>query len=202
MSRHSKTLIAQEAARILLESGKHDYQSAKVKAAERLGIHERGNLPRNEEIEAALREYQRLFRSDSQPGALAELREVAIKAMELLQTFEPRLVGPVLAGTADEGDPVNLHVFADTAEEVALFLMDRHIPYQTGERQYRISAQRRDLPRETRSMYRFSPEIRRLRLPYFPWTDCAAPLSPVDGKPMRRADLATVRALTPLVDQA
>ena len=43
-----------------------DFHQAKLKAASRLGIHDDASLPRNREIEDALREYQRLFVGEAQ----------------------------------------------------------------------------------------------------------------------------------------
>ena len=73
--------LAHEAARLMAESGIRDYHQAKLKAAERLGIHDDASLPRNREIEDALREYQRLFQGDVQAG-LQQRREAALRAME------------------------------------------------------------------------------------------------------------------------
>jgi len=109
--------IAAEAARIMSEEHLSDFYRAKHKAAARLGAANTRNLPRNDEIEKALVEYQSLFRADSQPLRLKRLRETALRAMEFLAAFNPRLVGSVLRGTADEHAEVTLHVFADTPEE-------------------------------------------------------------------------------------
>jgi len=63
--------IAKEAARLMCEAGISDFQLAKRKALQRLRIPEHRGLPSNEEIEAAVSEYQRIFRADSQPRRLA-----------------------------------------------------------------------------------------------------------------------------------
>ena len=110
--------IAKEAARLMCEAGVRDFQLAKRKALQRLRMPEHRALPSNEEIEAAVLEYQRLFRADSQPKRLAQLRQVAVRAMRFLERFQPRLVGAVLSGTADEHSDVCLHLFTETAEEV------------------------------------------------------------------------------------
>ncbi|MGH7107738.1 MAG: hypothetical protein ACREFT_14655, partial [Acetobacteraceae bacterium] len=119
--------VALEAARLISEQGIRDYRMAKRKAAERIGVHDEGFLPRNREIEDALREHQRLFRGDEQPRAQQFRLETARDAMRFLARFEPRLVGPVLEGTADVHSPVSLHVFEDTPEAAARFLHDHGI---------------------------------------------------------------------------
>ena len=79
MKTHSKRqatrlLIAHEAARMLANQESADFQSARRKAAARLGCKDQRCLPDNTEIDAALREYQQLFKSDSQPETLQQLR--------------------------------------------------------------------------------------------------------------------------------
>ncbi|MET0655894.1 MAG: hypothetical protein ABWY94_10035, partial [Pseudoxanthomonas sp.] len=104
-TRERRHRLAHEAARLMAEGGFRDYHQAKLKAAERLGIHDDASLPRNREIEEALRQYQRLFVGESQQQAVRLRREAAMRALEFLADFSPRLVGPVLEGTADSSSP-------------------------------------------------------------------------------------------------
>ena len=46
----ARQVLAQEAARIIVDQGIRDYRVAKIKAAERLGLNTRGALPGNAEI--------------------------------------------------------------------------------------------------------------------------------------------------------
>ena len=48
--------------------------------------------------------------------------------MLFLARFRPRLVGPVLSGTAGPHADIGLHLFADTPMDVLLFLMEHRIP--------------------------------------------------------------------------
>jgi len=184
--------IAKEAARLMCEEGVRDYQLAKRKAIERLRIADRRLLPSNEEIEAAVSEYQRLFRSHTQPRRLAELRRTAVRAMRFLAPFEPRLVGAVLSGTADEHSDVCLHLFAETAEEVGLFLIDNGIPHEHGDRAVRLAAE--DIQRLPTC--RFMADDVPVELVVFAArARRKVPLSPVDGRPMQRATLRVVESL-------
>jgi predicted nucleotidyltransferase len=176
--------IAVEAARIMCEHGVEDYLLAKRKAAERLGVVDASSLPRNTEIEAAVIEHQRLFGADTHSRTLAELRRAALRAMELLREFEPRLVGPVLAGTATEHADVDLHVFADTPETVVLKLMDWQIRHEVAERRLRMDTERW----VSYPVVRFHAGERVIDATVFPTDGIRqAPYSPVDGRPMRRA---------------
>lgn len=178
-------MLAQEAARIIVEQGIQDYRLAKTKAAERLGLSTRGSLPGNPEIEHAVGEHLKLFGRESHLDLLRILREAALSAMELLAAFTPRLVGPVLHGTAAANSAVNLHVFSDSAELVAQTLQDRRVQYRIYER--RIKS-RRDHA-ETFSGFRFTHDNSSIEATVFPVDGMRqAPISPVNGKPMRRAD--------------
>src|SRR4030095_8508157 len=95
-TRERRRRLAHEAARLMAESGIRDYHLAKLKAAERLGIHDDASLPRNREIEDALREYQRLFQGDMQQQAVRVRRDAALRALEFFAGFSPRVVGSVV----------------------------------------------------------------------------------------------------------
>ncbi|AKC86090.1 hypothetical protein [Pseudoxanthomonas suwonensis] len=191
-TRERRRRLAHEAARLMAEGGIRDFHQAKLKAAARLGIHDDASLPRNREIEEALREYQRLFLGDSQSRALRQRREAAARALEFLAGFEPRLVGPVLEGTADATSPVLLHAYTDDAEAVARFLDGHGIPAESRTRQLRLDRERRaDLP-----VWVFSAEDLAFDVTVLPLQALRqAPLSAVDERPMRRASLAQLRQL-------
>ncbi len=184
--------LAQEAARVMAEHGVRDFLFAKRKAAERFGVVDGAVLPRNTEIEAALAEYQRLFGGDEHVESLLAQRMVAAEAMRWLQEYQPRLVGPVLHGTATQHSDVQLHVFADRAESVAFRLMDRGVPYEVNEKRMKLNA---DVVFAQPSL-QFEIDDQPIEVVVFTLDGIRqAPASPVDGKPMRRADLAEVEAL-------
>ena len=187
--REVREQIAQMAARLLFEDGALGFGAARRKAQERLGHGAWRDLPDNREIEAALIAYQRLFGGDAHRRRVDELRRQAIDAMHFLRVFDPHLVGSVLAGTAGEHAPVTLHLFAEPLEEVMFFLDERNIPYELGERRYGDGG--RVYPR-----LGFLAGETRIELVVFPTTERhVAPPSQIDGRPMRRADLAEVTGL-------
>jgi hypothetical protein len=188
--------LAQEAARLMVEHGVDDFLFAKRKAAERLGVGEHAVLPKNSEIEAAIVEYQQLFLADEHTEVLAEQRRVAIEAMELLDEFEPRLVGPVLTGTATPHQEISLHVFSDSPEAVSFALLDAGIPYKVIERRVRMNADRVvQCP-----AVQFVTGDLEIEATVFPRDGIRqSPLSPTDGKPMKRANRTEVEML---VDEA
>lgn len=191
-TRERRARLAHEAARLIAESGIRDFHQAKLKAAQRLGIHDDASLPRNREIEEALREYQRLFQSDSQSGELRRRREAALRALEFFAPFDARLVGPVLDGTADGNSPVHLQLYTDDAEAVPRFLDDHRIPAETRNRRIRLDRERTlDCP-----VWLFSAEELSFDLTVLPHAALRqAPLSGIDEKPMRRASASQLQAL-------
>ena len=191
-TRERRHRLAHEAARLMAEGGIRDFHQAKLKAAARLGIHDDASLPRNREIEDALREYQRIFLGQGQARALRQRREAAARALEFLAPFEPRLVGPVLDGTADATLAVLLHAYTDDADAVARFLDEHGIPAEPRERQLRLDRERRaELP-----VWVFGAEDLAFDITVLPLHALRqAPLSSVDERPMRRASLAQLRQL-------
>jgi hypothetical protein len=198
-ARERRQRLAIEAARLMVEGGIRDFHQAKLKAAARLGESDEGSLPRNSEIEEALREYQRLFQGDSQPQQLRQRREAATRAMSFLARFEPRLVGAVLDGTADAHAPVSLHLFEDEAEAVARFLDEHGIPYEQRERQLRLDRERSaEYP-----VYLFSAEDLSFDLTVLPREALRqAPLDRIGERPMRRASLSALQELLAAEDIA
>lgn len=131
--------IAYLAARLVAEEGVTDFGFAKQKAARQAGLTESRLLPDNREIEAALRDYQELFQSETQPDELRALRQSALELMRQLEDFRPALVGPVLGGTANQFSEITLQVFADDAKELALFLVNHRWRHEDDARLSRVT---------------------------------------------------------------
>lgn len=184
--------LAQEAARLIAQDGINDYMAAKRKAALRLGVPAGRHLPANSEVEEALAAYQNLFQSDSQPQHLNNLRRIAANAMQLLRDFRPVLTGAVLSGTATLHSPIDLHVFSDEPEQIGFVLDEYAIPYRLMNKSLKHGPnEANDYP-----VYHFRAEDIPVNLIVFPLNRMRnAPLSPVDGKPMKRAGLDKVERL-------
>jgi hypothetical protein len=144
--------IAQSAARLMFEEGISDYGRAKRKAVKLLGIQQDAPLPTNAEIDTALREYHALYADEADAAHLHDLRQAALLTMQLLQKFNPHLTGPVLDGTAGPYADTDIHVFAESAKELEIYLLNQNIPYHGDEQQYRMSdrpgKQKHDLVRK------------------------------------------------------
>jgi hypothetical protein len=131
LGRGLRAEIAAAAASLIAEEGL-DYATAKRKAYERI-TGARGSriakesLPSNDEIEDAVREYQQIFLSDSQPARLADLRRKALALMELLADFSPAVSGAIVNGTAGDHSDIHLQCFTDNAKDLGIFMLNQNI---------------------------------------------------------------------------
>ena len=126
--------IAAVAARLIAQDGA-DYASAKRKAAlQVLGADDGANLlPDNVQIEQEVRHYQALFLGATQPARLLALRTAALQVMDALAEFSPYITGAVLNGSAGEHDDIHLQLFADSAKEVEIYLLNRNVTLDISE---------------------------------------------------------------------
>lgn len=184
--------VAEEAARIMATEAQRNYRAAKQKAAARVGVSSRLALPSNREVEAALRAYQGFYGGDQHDRTLASLRETAIKVMLSLEPYDPRLVGPVLDGTADRYSRISVHLFCDPPDAVAMDLTERGIGYHQEERKIRWH----DGGHRRVQMLVTEADGSTVELALFTRKDLRqAPPCPVHGHPQRRAPVAEVESL-------
>lgn len=184
--------LAAEAARIIATEGQRSYLLAKHKAAERLGASTRQGLPSNAEIETALREWQQLYGGEELAERLQEMRQAALRAMRFLKPFTPKLVGPVLEGTADEFSRICLHLFADDPDAVVRYLMEHGIPFEQERRRVRWH----DGSRKHIDVLVVQADGEEVELAVMIGREARQALpSPIDGRPLRRGSLHEVEAL-------
>ncbi len=121
--------IALLAARLVAQDGA-DLDTARRKAARQvLGVTppKPNMLPDDGQIEDEVRKYLALFGGAAHTERLAHLRATALQVMEALADFNPYLSGAVLQGTAGEHDDIHLQLFADSAKEVQIYLLNRNV---------------------------------------------------------------------------
>jgi hypothetical protein len=125
--------IAATAARLVVEEGM-EYGPAKRRAARVLGRNSSrsAELPGNDEVEDAVRDYLALFCADTQPAELAELRAIAARWMERLVAFRPHLAGAVWRGTATRLNDIHLDLYCDDSKAAELALIDQRVDYDVG----------------------------------------------------------------------
>jgi hypothetical protein len=144
------------------------------------------------QIQERLVERQRLFEPEARDRRLAKLRLIATNVMEVLESFRPKLVGAVLDGSATVSSQIELHVFSDSPEAVAAALEERGFRLRDSQRRYRFG---RELTEQIPG-FDLMVDEEDLQVMVFPERGSShSPLSPIDGKPMRRASRTAVLAL-------
>ena len=183
--------IAALAARMIAQDGA-DYGTAKRKAARQLlgdATAAAKALPDNAQVEHELRQYQALFQA-GQPARVQALRTRTLEVMDALAQFTPYLTGSVLQGTAGEHDDIRLQLFADSAKEVQIFLLNRNVQIDISESPH-FKGARHD-PVETVSFLWHGEGV---HAELYEHHDLRGALKPrADGR-LARADAATLRAL-------
>ena len=184
--------IAAEAARIMATESQRNFRVAKQKAAARVGVSSRMALPSNQEVEDALRAYQGFYGGEQHDEQLQELRSAALQVMRGLAKFSPRLVGPVLEGTADRHSRISLHVFSDPTDAVAMDLSERGVGYHHEERTIRWY----DDSYRRISLLVTEAQGKAVELALFSCVDLRQPPPcPVSGHAQRRAPISEVECL-------
>lgn len=199
-SEHLRQLIAQQAARMMAEDGINDFAYAKKKAGRQLGISENSVLPTNAEIEEEIRLYHNIYNADEQPLELAKLRKAALMTMQLFARFNPHLTGSVLDGTAGKFSQTNIHLFADSAKDVEIFLLSQQIPFDSSEKSYRVSDKpskdKKEKVRKTVPVFTLETELGLQKISVFDVDDMRVAVKrTVDGSNAERADISDLQAL-------
>lgn len=186
-SQQQRIRVAQQAAKLIAEHGIRDYQLAKRKAADQLGLDIKSSMPRNDEIELALREYQQLFDAQKTASRLDTLRASAIECMQLFAEYDPLLTGRIVQGTATAHTPITLHIFCDNPRIIATLLMDKEIEFDASEKRLRVNNEvYNDYP-----CFLFNYKDNKIELLVLPHQlQRQAPLSKENAKPMKRLNLS------------
>lgn len=124
--------IAALAARRIAEDGEEPDRAKQKAAVALLGEAARthGVLPDNGQLRVALREYLRCYGGKPHRAWLRRQRLLALDWMRRLERFDPQLVGPVLDASATRAAAVELDLYADSAKDVEMALLDLGIAFR------------------------------------------------------------------------
>lgn len=123
--------IAWEAASLMYRRQESEYYRAKLKAARRIcrGWVKPADLPSNAEIRDEIQAMARLYEGEQRTQDLRDMRLEALRMMRILRRFRPRLIGSVMTGHIRKGSDIDLHVFSDSIDAVAMELDDHGMVY-------------------------------------------------------------------------
>jgi hypothetical protein len=187
-----RSQIAATAARMIAEDGA-DYATARRKAARKvLGVDQPSSnlLPDNIQIEDEVRKYQSLFQGSRQAARVQAMRTTALEVMDMLAEFRPYLTGAVLSGTATAHDDIRLQLFADSAKEVEIYLLNKNVNIDISETPHFKGA--RFEPVETVSFLWHNDAV---HAELYEFHDLRGALKPRSDGRLQRVDAAGLRAL-------
>ncbi|MCM8611014.1 hypothetical protein [Accumulibacter sp.] len=184
-SAQSRSQLAALAARLMAEDGISDIARAKRKAARQLGLAANAALPDDAAVEEALRTHQRLFHEAEQHARQQQLLAIAARLMTAMQRFNPYLTGAVLDGTAGRYTEIDIQLFADSAKDVEIFLLNEKFCFC------------HSTPRTERAeaVLTLVADDVTVNMVIYPRTEERVGFRTRDGRPRARARLATVRRL-------
>ncbi len=137
--------IAFEAAQLMYRRQESEYYRAKQKAAKRIcrGWVKPGDLPSNAEIRDMIQMFARTHEGELRTKHLLEMRLEALRMMQLLRAYRPRLIGSVLTGHVRQGSDIDLHVFSDSVSAVSATLEREGIIHDIERKQVRKHGEER-----------------------------------------------------------
>lgn len=187
-------MIAEEAARLMMDEDVTEYLTAKQMAADTICGARTGSevpLPSNGEIHAAIVARATFVEGRRRQERLRHLRCVAAEVMTQLSAFEPRLIGSVATGAIHAGSDVDIQMFCDRQDTLERALRELgHVAERLehpGERDGRA---------HTYVHYHFEVRGADVELSVYPLEERrVVRCSSIDGKPIDRVPLGRLKAL-------
>ncbi len=181
--------VAVEAARLLYHREIKEYYQAKRVAARRQGTH---HLPGNREVHEQLLLIARQTEGESHAHRLERMRLQAVGLMELLEAFQPRLIGSVLTGHIRLGSDIDLHLHTDDLDSLLATLAAADLACQVEVVTTRKYGEPRDF---THVRLDQAGEFEVEMTVYEPEWLHVTPRCGITGRSMQRASLSELRQL-------
>jgi len=128
-TKHARIIIANRAAEIIMEEGITDYRFAKKKASKYLGYQSLDFLPSNDEIDNALKEYQKIYQVDIDVSLVIKIKNEALLIMELFKKFNPHLLGQLIDGLVPKYPILQINLYTDNMKEIEYLLLNNNIEF-------------------------------------------------------------------------
>ena len=133
---NNRLVVARRAAEVIMEEGITDYLFAKKKAAKSLGLLTSDNLPSNQEIDNALKEYQNIFQEQVDSETILKIKKEALGIMTIFRDFNPHLTGQLLEGLIPKFPKIQINLFTDNLKEVEYILLNKNISFDVKDKNY------------------------------------------------------------------
>ena len=181
--------VAQAAARFLVDGSECEYLQAKERAMMMLGLSSQSRLPSNRKVKDCIAHLTAAeLGVDEVRRRVKEMRAIAEQIMSVIEDYDPFLIGSTLSGQVRNGSDIDLHAYSDDFTVLKVRLIewgyedvDEEVVENRKGKFVHLKWQEGGYPVEI-TVYPWS------------WRDIVMHSS-VTGKPMRRADLHSVRNL-------
>lgn len=175
-----------------MEGSEAEYLHAKERAISMLGLSSRNHLPSNRKIKDCIAQLTACQLGEEEvKRRVREMREIAFEIMQVIDDADPFLIGSTLTGQIRNSSDIDLHAYSDDYTCLKSQLIDwgyeevdEEVVDNRKGRFVHLRWYEHDYPVEI-TVYPWS------------WRDVTL-FSSVTGKPMKRANLATVRVLLKL----
>ncbi len=189
MSKSARERVAEKAARLIVDGVENEYLDAKDRAIMMLGLDATNHRPTNRKI----RDYISLLTkeelgTEEVNRRLKEMRLIALDLMQILDDFDPFLIGSVLSGQIRTTSDIDLHAFSDDQCEIMQNLEDQG--YEDVEEELIENQKGRFIH------LKWKEKIYPVEITVYPWSwRDIVPISSITGQPMKRADVLEVKRL-------
>lgn len=189
MRRHSQKRFAEEAARFMVEGTESEYLHAKERAMMMLGLSSQTRLPSNRKVRELVSKITKAeLGEDEVARRVREMREIALEVMEIIEAFDPFLIGSTLSGEIRQTSDIDMHAYSDDFEEIKFLLADwgyKDIDEEVVQNM-----------KGTFIHLKWSERGYPVEITIYSWAmRDVVQFSSITGKPMKRSDIAGVRHL-------
>ena len=132
--------VLRESVRHLKEFPGDDIVGVRQKIIRKLGYNRLRDLPSVDDIEKALYDDHRILGLDVFVDDWARLKPVIIDALGYFSQFTPRVGGALARGVWSKGAVTELYLFADTTEQVQIYLMSSLLDWEQEDKKRKTSA--------------------------------------------------------------
>jgi hypothetical protein len=181
MSRRAYRQLAFEAARFLADGSESEYMQAKERATMMLGLSESVRWPSNRRIKEMIGQLTEAeLGKDEVARRVREMRTIALEIMDIIDAYDPFLIGSTLTGQVRSGSDIDFHAYADDFNEIK-DLLEQH-GYEDVEEEVIINRKGEFV----HLRWYEGPYPVEITVYQWSWRDIQ-PISSVTGRPMKRA---------------
>ena len=189
MRRHTQKRFAEEAARFMVEGAESEYLHAKERAMMMLGLSSQTRLPSNRKVRELVGKITKAeLGEDEVARRVRQMREIALEVMEIIEAFDPFLIGSTLSGEIRQTSDIDLHAYTDDFEEIKFLLGD-----------WGYKEIDEEIVQNMKGNFIHLKWIERgfpVEITIYSWAQRdVVQFSSITNKPMKRADISAVRHL-------